>query len=311
MPAGSTTPVPDIVALAVTPSNRVYDRFGTWPGAEKRRQHGKEGFTRMDLGTRCAVSLAGIVLTCLSLIGSAHADESGLRVDYDPPLLSVEAREVSLVAVLRAIGAEVGFSVVETAPSSRVVTLSIRNASLDDILRQLLRAKNHTMIYRVVGRSSVEFGPIDRIVLFGDSVAVPSAAVPTGDSSRDPRKAPDHGDAGARTVPLALLTSPQSWPASTAFLNSAPVETGDTAAPPMSVGEMLQTHAMATAQGAQPAGNGASVLTPPPASSTPPANLDVALAEATRRAQQSLGALIDGLATATRSMQQSLPTGRK
>ena len=97
--------------------------------------------------------------------------EPGLRVDYDPPQLSVEAREVSLGAVLRAIGAKVGFSVVETVPSSRVVTLSIRNASLDDVLRQLLRAKNHTMLYRVVERPSAESGTIDRIVLFGDSVA--------------------------------------------------------------------------------------------------------------------------------------------
>ena len=265
----------------------------------------------MDLGARRAVSLAGIILVFLYLVGTVRADEAGLRVDYDPPQLSVEAREVSLGAVLRAIGAKVGFSVVEPVPSSRVLTLSIRNASLGDVLRQLLRAKNHTMIYRVGGLPSAESGTIDRIVLFGDSVTATAAATLPGGPSRDPRQAQDHGDAGARTVPLALPTSPQSWPESTPFLHPAPVDTGDPAAPPISVGEMLRAHAVAAVQGGQLAGNGANSPAPPsPASSTPPANLDQALAETTRRAQQALGALIDGLATATRSLQQSLPTGR-
>ncbi len=264
----------------------------------------------MDLGARRAASLAGIVLAFLYLVGAARADESRLRVDYDPPQLSVEAREVSLGAVLRAIGAKVGFSVVETAPSSRAVTLSIRNASLDDVLRQLLRAENHTVIYQVGGPPSAETGTIDRIVLFGDSVTATAAATPPGSFSWDPRQARDHGDAGVRTVPLALPTSPQSWPESTPFLNPSMVDTGDPAAPPISVGEILQAHAMAAAQGGQLAGIGANVPAPPlPPSSTPPANLDATLAETTRRAQQALGTLIDGLAVATRTLQQSLPTG--
>jgi hypothetical protein len=264
----------------------------------------------MDFVARRAVSLAGIILAFLYLVGTVRADESGLLVEYNPPELSVEAREVSLGAVLRAIGAKVGFSVVETVPSSRVVTLSIRNASLDDVLKQLLRAKNHTVIYRVAGPPSAESGPIDRIVLFGDSVASTAAAAPPGGSSRDPRQAQDHGDAGAKTVPLALLTSSQSWPESTPFVNPALVNTGDPAAPPISVGEMLQTHAMAAAQSGQLAGTGVKFpATPQLASSPPPANLDAALAETTRRAQQALGALIDGLASATRALQQSLPTG--
>jgi len=86
----------------------------------------------MDLGARRIASLAGVVLALQCLVGIARAEglESGLRVEYDPPKLSVNAREVSLGAVLRAIGAKVGFSVVETAPASKLVTLSIRNASL-------------------------------------------------------------------------------------------------------------------------------------------------------------------------------------
>lgn len=266
----------------------------------------------MNLGACRAALLAGIILAFLCLVGTVRADESGLRVDYDPPQLSVEAREVSLGAVLRAIGAKAGFSVVETVPSSKVATLSIRSASIDDVLRQLLRAKNHTMIYRVARPPSVESGAIDRIVLFGDSTSSTAAAAPPGGSARDPRQAQDHDDAGAKTVLAALSASLQSWPESTPFLNPPPAYTGEPAAPPSSVGGMLRAHAVAAVQAGPSAGNEATFLaTPLPASSTPQANPDAALAEATRRAQQALGALIDGLAATTRSLQQSLPTGRK
>lgn len=243
----------------------------------------------MALGARCAVFLAGIILPFLSIAGTVRADESALRVDYDPPRLSVEAREVGLGAVLRAIGAKVGFGVVETVPSSRDVTLSIRDESVDDVLRQLLRARNHTTIYRLTGLPSAGTGPIDRIVLFGDSVTATAAATPP-----------------------ARLTSPQSWPESAAFLIPPAAVGGDPAVMPTTVGEMLQTHAMVAGQVRQPAAIGAgfsamSQLTP----STSGLKLDAALAETTRRAQQGLGTLIDGLAAATRSLQQSLPPGGK
>ena len=78
----------------------------------------------------------------------------------------------------------------------------------------------------------------------------------------------------------------------------------DPSSPPVTVGDILKNHALAAARAAQEAADGQSAdLSVPP--SAPPANLQAVLIEATRRAQQSLSALIDGLATATRSLQES------
>ena len=113
-------------------------------------------------------TVASIVVGAVACSGLAPVTpvgaESRLRVDYDGSRLSVEAHQVSLVAVLREIGAKVGFTVVETAPSSVTVTFSDREAALDDVLRQLLRAENHTVFYRAgTGRTSQVREAIDRI----------------------------------------------------------------------------------------------------------------------------------------------------
>lgn len=269
----------------------------------------------MDCGSRRAAALAGVILAFLALVGTVRADElkPGLRVDYDPPQLSVEAREVELGAVLGAIGAKVGFSVVELTPASRVVTLSIRNASVDEVLRPLLRAENHTVLYRPGGGPSMKSGAIDRIVLLG--AASPATAIPGEGRAPDAGQAPGGGDASPATASLwpAPVASSQSWPDSSSLLNPAPVDASDPAVSPVSVGDLLKAHAMAAAQAAQASTDqGAPApVTSLPAPSTPPATLSAALAATTRRAQQALGALIDGLATATRSLQQSQPAGGK
>ncbi len=251
-------------------------------------------------------------MQCLVGIARAEELESGLRVEYDPPQLSVNAREVSLGAVLRAIGAKVGFSVVETAPASKFVTLSIRNASLDDVLRRLLRAENHTVLYRTGGDLSAESDAIDRIVLSGEpSTGTAAAPAPEG-STRELQQAQNHRDAGVKTASLPVPSSPQSGPESTPLLDPAQVDTSDPAASPITVADILKARAMAAAQAAQLPDDGSIARAGPlPDSSLPPANLDAALAETTRRAQQALGALIEGLAAATRSLQQSVSTGGK
>lgn len=267
----------------------------------------------MNLGARRLALLAGVVLGVLCMAGIVRAEqvEPGLGVEYDPPQLSVEARDVRLVAVLRAIGARVGFSVVDVGPSSKLVTLSVRNASLDDVLRRLLRAENHTVLYRMRGALSAEPDAIDRIVLLGGPSLATAAATPAeGGLAPDP----GHRDASAATASLrpALLTSPPSWPESMPLLNPAPVDASDPAVPPVTVGDILKAHAMAAAREAQASTDQEALAAPETAlPAMPPANLSAALAETTRRAQQALGALIDGLATATRSMQQSPSSGGK
>jgi len=268
-----------------------------------------------DRGTRRVASLCGVVLAFLCLVGTVRANEiePGLKVDYDPPHLSVEAREAGLGAVLRAIGAKVGFRVIESVASSRVVTLSIQNASVDDVLRQLLRAENHTVLYRAGGGPSAESGTIDRIVLLGDPSPATAAAIPAEGRAPDPGQGPGHRDASVATASLrpSPVLSAQSWPVSMPLLDPAPMDASDPEVPPVTVGDILKAHAMAAAQ-AVPVSTDQGDLaagTPFPAASMPP--LSDALAETTRRAQQALGALIDGLATATRSLQQSQSAGGK
>lgn len=112
-----------------------------------------------------------------------------------------------------------------------------------------------------------------------------------------------HRDASAATASLrpALVAAPQSWPESTPLLDPALVDASDPAAMPVTVGDILKTHGMAAAQAAE-ADQGA--LAP-----SVPTSHSAALAETTRRAQQGLGALVDGLATVTRSLRQSQAAG--
>jgi hypothetical protein len=274
----------------------------------------------MDLGAHRVAALVAGVLVLVCLVGAVRAeeletepvDEPKFVVDYDPPQLSVEAREVGLAAVLTAIGAKVGFIVVESAPSSTVVTLSIQKASLDDVLRQLLRAENHTVLYRAGGGMSAESGAIDRIVLLGDPGGATAAATPAEGSAQErPRAAQDHRDAHPETASPspAPLTPPPRSPESPPLLpdgDRAPADSSEPGTLPLTVADLLKAHSMAAAQAAREVtGEGAAS----PAVS--PANLEAALAEATRRAQQALGALIDGLATATRSLRQPLSEGEK
>jgi len=267
----------------------------------------------MELGARRVAALVAGVLVLLYLVGAVRADEletepadePKLVVDYDPPRLSVEAHEVGLAAVLTAIGAKVGFIVVESAPTSTVVTLSIKNASLDDVLRQLLRAENHTVLYRAGGGMSAEPGAIDRIVLLGDLGEATAAATPAeGPAQERPHPAQDHRDAHPET---ASPSPPPPSPESPSLLPDgarAPADSGEPATLPLTLADILKAHSMADAQAAREVtGEGAA------SPAVTPANLEAALAEATRRAQQGLGALIDGLTSATRAVRQPLSEG--
>jgi len=59
-----------------------------------------------------------VAIMCLGLVGTACAADGAprLRVDYQPPRLSVDAHDVSLARVLGEIGEKVGFTVVGHKP---------------------------------------------------------------------------------------------------------------------------------------------------------------------------------------------------
>lgn len=238
-----------------------------------------------------AVLTAG-VMAVVPVPGHA-ADESRLFVDYDPPRLSVTARDVGLLELLGAIGAKVGFTVAEARATSPPVTITIEGAPVDDVLRQLLRTENHTILYRQGPDASAG---IDRIVLQG----APGEPGSTPVASAGPTAAPG---------PAAVAPSAPSHPAAppTAVV-AAPTPAEASGAGPaaddhVTVGDMLKSHALAGLP-LQPA-----VAAAPAAPSSPsvPPSLEETLAITTRRAQQGLNSLVEGLEKATRSLQQQPP----
>jgi len=207
------------------------------------------------------------------------SDEPTVRVEYDPPHVSVAATEVGLGDLLRLIGAKVGFTVAEGRAALRRVTVSIAGASVDDVLRQLLRAENHTILYRQ-GADAIVM--VDRIVLLG--------APAEGVSVRD---------TGPRPSQEAQIVS--AVPVSSGAGESA--TTGEQQAP---VGDMLQSHAVAGLP-PQPA-----AVADPAAPSVPP-SVEERLAITTQRAQPGLMSVVEDRERATRALQQPAPasaTGR-
>ena len=102
----------------------------------------------------------------------------------------------------------------------RLVTVSIAHASLDDVLRQLLRAENHTILYRQ-GADAVVM--VDRIVLLGP-----------------PAEGVSVTDTGPRPSQEAPALASSAGPGSAGIGESA--TTGERRA---SLGDMLQSQALA------------------------------------------------------------------
>jgi hypothetical protein len=200
-----------------------------------------------------------------------------VRVEYDPPHVSVAAREVGLGELLRLIGAKVGFTVAEGRGASRPVTVSIASASVDDVLRQLLRAENHTILYRPGADAMVM---VDRIVLLG----APAEGVLVTDVGPRPSQQAPAVASSASGIGASPQTAEQQVP----------------------VGDMLQSHALAG-----PPPPPAAVAEPAAPSMSP--SLDERLAPATQRAQPGMTSSVEGGEQGTRSLQPPAPaptTGR-
>src|SRR5436309_8965579 len=199
-------------ATALPPGNGVLLIRHAHPVRAGRKS--REG--RMIFAARRLVWIGGTVLGILCIAGLARAGEgeSALQVEYNPPWVSVEARGVNLSSVLTEIGAKAGFGVVVASPSSTMITLSIRDASLDDVLRQLLRGESHTVTYRAGSNA------IDRIVLLGDPGTATAATTPSQPPpvQAQPSGAPHGGP--SQTAALPQLGPPP-----------AAAEPGSTAAP--------------------------------------------------------------------------------
>lgn len=248
------------------------------------------------MGSRSMPSFCAVtVLMCLVLSGAGSAVGEGppLSVIYDPPRLSVDASGVTLPELLREIGAKAGFAVVETAAPSDAISISLSNASLDEVLGQLLRSQNHILLYRGAGREDATSGGlIDEVVLFG--------ALGEGGESVSPAAAPQvekHLDESSGRELASEPRQARDEVAARDVAESGPEEES-------SVEERLMIHALHGLEGWT--GGMMSRSSTPPQSDIP--DVGEALAIATRRAQQAVTALVEGLAVATSSLHDSLAT---
>jgi hypothetical protein len=232
-------------------------------------------------------------------------DLGRMRIDYRAPRLSVEASGISLAQLLRAIGAKVGFTVVDAGMAADPVTVAIRDAPVEDVLRQLLRGTNHAVLYPE--KMAPVPSAIDKIVLLGLSGGAFTASVEPGRPGATPA-VPEMRDLSIGRVPIpngGSRTTDLPWPSSGNTLmslerSSAFETSGDSGAIPTSVADLLRTHATGAPQ------------TPPMEANLPPSSLasidnpEVQLAEATRRAYMDLSGLLQGLGAATQALQNSL-----
>jgi len=234
------------------------------------------------------------LLASLGPFGIARAaDDPRIKIDYDPPNLSIDAHRATLAQILSEIGSRVGFTLVDSRASSEPLDVSIQRSPVDEVLRRLLRGENHTVVYATGGGAG-----IDTIVLLGGPGI---AASSNGASSAGGASAPGRVDPSVTTAPpTSQPMIPVAPEASSVAEASSPPSDVDQPGPTNAVGNILKSHALSAA----PAAQQASVAAPP---SPQPMTPDL-LAETTRRAQQDLSALIEGLAAATRSL-QSGPAG--
>lgn len=124
-------------------------------------------------------AVAGAMLLWLgnSAAVEAAAGAPRLSVNYEASKLSVEARGVSVTEILQAIGAKVGFAVVLAGAPRGMVTISLKDATLDTVLRQLLRPENYVLLYGE-DRGGTVGTRIEKIVLLGPATLAPVSPEP-------------------------------------------------------------------------------------------------------------------------------------
>jgi hypothetical protein len=113
----------------------------------------------------------------------SEAAESALNVDPSPSGLTVEAHDVGVEEVLREMGEKLGFTVVAKEAVHPVVNVSIKDATPEEALQQVLRGENYAIVYRRPEGEQTQAGKIDKILLLS-----PPNAVTTGVDSQPSEK---------------------------------------------------------------------------------------------------------------------------
>ena len=260
-------------------------------------------FVRLGLKIGKQTAAAILVFLCMVLPGLASAAErkSDLRVTYSPPRLSVEARGVKLRDVLREVSLKVGFDLTDYGIPDKDLTVSIEEATVEEVLRQLLRGENYSVVYREKDRA------ISKVLLLSSPAYAQAAPMSDNQQTRAEAGRSQEGLTVFSAAPSYQPTRPEQKRE-----NKAENETN--------VEDILRVHAISGLAGSdtflqnltpnvpQPLGNTASgsLSAGAASSNTPPlGDMNHSLAMTTRLAQQNLKALVDGLGTATHSLLHS------
>jgi hypothetical protein len=248
-----------------------------------------------------------LVFLWMILPGSGPAAErkSDLRITYRPPHISVEAREAKLREVLREISVKAGFELADYGMPDSNLTVSIEEATVEDVLRQLLRGENYSVVYQEKDRA----GAISKVLLLSSPIY---AQAPMSEYQQTGTEA-SRGQDG-----LTVFSATPSYE------SARPEQTRESRTEnEPKVEDILRAHAISglqesdifpqslTPNAPQPLRNSTPAFPPAEAASfTTPSLGDTNenLAMTTRLAQQNLKSLAEGLATATHSLLNLQPT---
>jgi len=262
-------------------------------------------------------NIGALALTSLLWLGfsqSVPAEESKrhLSIIYNAPHLTMEVRDISLPKVLRKIGAKVGFSVVDMGVSRTVPNFSIKNATLEEVLRRLLSGESYTVFYQAEGEAEVHAGGVIHKVFL---LSPPTKVTDIIQSQREPTRPLDASLTSQSTISRSVaqrrrmrdrVTKDETTALKFGGIPRARARPGFRE---LTRGSRSKTLSVKVNQPLQStvvtAGGG---LTSE--ASTPRLSSDIDIKEAltttTRQAEQKLAALIDGLTTAESSLLQSL-----
>jgi hypothetical protein len=244
-----------------------------------------------------------LVFLWMIVPGSGRAAErkSDLRTTYRPPHISVEAREAKLREVLREISVKAGFELADYGMPDRNLTVSIEEATVEDVLRQLLRGENYSVVYQAKDRATA----ISKVLLLSSPIY---AQTPMSEYQQIGTEASRDQEG------LTFFSAPS-------YQSARPQQTRESRTEnEPKVEDILRAHAISglqesdifpqslTPNAPQPLRNSTAASPPAEAASfTTPSLGDTNenLAMTTRLAQQNLKSLAEGLATATHSLLNS------
>ena len=245
----------------------------------------------LKIGKNTAAAILVFLCTVLPRSASAAERKSDLRVSYSPPHISVEARGAKLRDVLRDISAKVGFELTDYGIPDKDLTVSIEEATVEELLRQLLRGENYGVVYRDKDRT------ISKVLLLSSPAY--AQAAPMSDSQQT------RAEAGRSQEGLTVFSAAPSYPPA-----SAEQKRESRAESEPRVEDILRAHAMPGVPGSDTLPQRLTPNAPQPLRNSTPAfpatgAASESLATTTRLAQQNLKALADGLAIATHSLLNS------